>query len=1116
MNMYLKYQIEDKSENLMMQRRLKNGFGATDEILSWIESTSDNILTKELKENIHVLYNALKHDNYKIRINNTISIIETIWSNYPALGPYNYLLMLNKAEFEREFYDKYRDHVCHKLMVFILGIYLYDQCQDIKNYIKIDYDGINDDEKTQKFKMEWAAASFYHDVGYLLENESASDGGQMWIRFKERLNSLTKAPLSQIYKYKDVISQSLEEKIVNEHMPSREISSPEKIGVIGRTDLLDKIKSYAYAAGLAIDADLNPFRGYYEFAQKNKPKNGRPKFIDHGIASSMIMLNVWCNFKERIREYIENSDKVDILKNIKISLQELSEHLADAESSICKAAGAIALHNIQKDLWEEKLLSENDINIERFNIRLESTGATPPSQSAPLAFLLRLCDTLQEWNRWDFSEPKDKAASDIIMDAEMCITVSDNRIYLYYLRDDLDFKHPEHYALSHFTKVKHNLCAYLQPNIIEKLIYWDFERGETKNVYYENSDDAPKKYRVKETLMQLVRNPGTVEVIGRTCFRWLGGDENLYETDRDAFYAQQHDLHKLILNVLDKGGKIKFFLPNLSNLFKDLSIDIDKRKKLMSHLAVSIDSYDKLSSQSKNRGITLSFLKNDFRTSMTRITRAGALDSLRVDLNTEFLSRDGGKPFLIFDFETIERRKSEKKVELFQDEFDFIIQGSTEIERYDEQHIKLLTEVKRLNKKFHHHSSVRKDSFFNLLPIATGAFLHEKEMGLIPELNHPVSIQMLITNKCSTKCIMCDHYKLHNGGRDELSIGEIGNIFSFIKEYGTKSIIISGGEPLCHPHFRTILTMAANTGLNIGLLTNGVKADGTSIDDNTAKIINDTCSWVQLSIDSLNQMTYQKIRGVDSLGAAMKSYEKLRISGGVNIEICFTIQKANHKEAVELSNNPGILPIRFKFAHGPDPGKKFLCDQKELTHLLRQVNKSSYNFSYLTEMIEEKYFTVSGLAQGEPLAERMGKYSNNKYTCKVLDITLKVDPFGDVYPCCFLFDDNNGDSEIRSDFRLGSFRNSETGKVNEFDTYKRGGYVLNPLREVWTGDLMKKYRNTTLPVEKRGCHYCTRHFYQNHMLNEVYRLLSKYYDEDKRSIEYIYLKSLGSSQGMWV
>jgi MoaA/NifB/PqqE/SkfB family radical SAM enzyme len=354
---------------------------------------------------------------------------------------------------------------------------------------------------------------------------------------------------------------------------------------------------------------------------------------------------------------------------------------------------------------------------------------------------------------------------------------------------------------------------------------------------------------------------------------------------------------------------------------------------------------------------------------------------------------------------------------------------------------------------------------------------------------------------------MCDHYNICKRNVRELSFHEINYIVDCIKEIGTNSIVISGGEPLARSDFFDIIEYIYENELHSGLLTNGIKDENgicRPITKNEARKIAEYISWIQLSIDSFKKDTYKTIRGKDYLDLVLQTLVQLTIVNYKNIEITYIIQKSNIDEIItcredfeeRLSDVIDIyfknevkeillkqlfkIPIRFKFAHGPVDGISYLCEEENLKTLLSSFPNNS-NFDYINLMIEEGFFNIKDIANGKPLANRMNFLEKNN-KCFAMRFSCKIDSYGDIYPCCFLFDDNNSNSDFRSKYKIGSMRSDKTNVAHG---------PKNNLRLALSSKEYRELIDKRLPIDPEACTYCTRHFYQNEFLNNIFEIYDK-------------------------
>jgi MoaA/NifB/PqqE/SkfB family radical SAM enzyme len=80
-------------------------------------------------------------------------------------------------------------------------------------------------------------------------------------------------------------------------------------------------------------------------------------------------------------------------------------------------------------------------------------------------------------------------------------------------------------------------------------------------------------------------------------------------------------------------------------------------------------------------------------------------------------------------------------------------------------------------------------------------------------------VQLEITGRCN---LNCRHCRAANQARRDMPLDQIEKITQFAARYGSREIVLSGGEPLLHRHLPEALTRVRNAGMRfVSLTTNG-------------------------------------------------------------------------------------------------------------------------------------------------------------------------------------------------------------------------------------------------------------------------------------------------------
>ena len=313
---------------------------------------------KEVYESFFMIYQITQEDKSRRQENKNI------------VGEPNLLLNLVKVmeKYEKttgELIERQRDHFIHSVNVFLLGIAIYSQNKKYRNIFKSyilssKYEKYYRDEEgnisDEEFLYRWGIASLLHDIGYPFEivgkqlKKIINDGVKsisnsyevkLGIDFDDfnEFNSIVKIhPYDFADRYRKNYNKS---KFLNLYRP---------------TDIL------AHKIAHDFELDFHTYKAIakhlYTFVEYMKLNN----FIDHGFYSSILVLN---SYGKLMQKYAKNKDFFFY--------------------PVVDSATAILLHNYFHNTLQ-KIFSFDKLD---------------PSTN-PIAFLLILCDELQEWNRQPF------------------------------------------------------------------------------------------------------------------------------------------------------------------------------------------------------------------------------------------------------------------------------------------------------------------------------------------------------------------------------------------------------------------------------------------------------------------------------------------------------------------------------------------------------------------------------------------------------------------------------------------------------------------------------------------------------------------------------------------
>lgn len=274
--------------------------------------------------------------------------------------------------------NKQRDHYIHSINVFVLGISIYVQnnqyadCFTQYVYDKHAYAGRYDCPQ-EEFLFRWGIAALFHDIGYPVE--ITQNQINSFMKFVTGIDSLgTPKPFID---YENILAFNTVEKVMYE---SSFAGQYEKTPVdLPNIDMYNANDLLTYGICRALPT-ANPaqihvaLQNYVETMQKRG-------FVDHAYYSAVIVLK-WYGF------LAQKSGQ--------------SPHVFF--QPVLDAASAIFLHN-----FYPHVLSKAPYNLPPLDAELH-----------PIAYMLLLCDELQDWNRVAYGAEDKKKVLPHRIDIQVC------------------------------------------------------------------------------------------------------------------------------------------------------------------------------------------------------------------------------------------------------------------------------------------------------------------------------------------------------------------------------------------------------------------------------------------------------------------------------------------------------------------------------------------------------------------------------------------------------------------------------------------------------------------------------------------------------------------------
>jgi MoaA/NifB/PqqE/SkfB family radical SAM enzyme/GT2 family glycosyltransferase len=247
----------------------------------------------------------------------------------------------------------------------------------------------------------------------------------------------------------------------------------------------------------------------------------------------------------------------------------------------------------------------------------------------------------------------------------------------------------------------------------------------------------------------------------------------------------------------------------------------------------------------------------------------------------------------------------------------------------------------------------------------------------------PKRLILMITRHCNLKCEFCDVPAAEKKEKT-MQKEDAFRVIDSAARLCIKEIILTGGEPLLHPHLFEIADFANSKNISITLTTNG-----TLIKSNIERILKSKFSCICISIDG-KEDTHDNLR--NQKGAykdTMDAIELLR-QHRINIAINFVVTNKNIYELEEIYDYFSARSIRVFFFPVVNKPDLFVMDKKErnlylhfIGKLFRKGDISIHEYKYLKNSIAV-YFSKKDMP----------------VRCLGLNLELGIDTDGLISPCC--------------------------------------------------------------------------------------------------------------------
>jgi MoaA/NifB/PqqE/SkfB family radical SAM enzyme len=265
-------------------------------------------------------------------------------------------------------------------------------------------------------------------------------------------------------------------------------------------------------------------------------------------------------------------------------------------------------------------------------------------------------------------------------------------------------------------------------------------------------------------------------------------------------------------------------------------------------------------------------------------------------------------------------------------------------------------------------------------------------------------VTLYLTERCNSRCVTCDYWR---HGRNDLTLDSVERLLPSLSRLRARVALLSGGEPLLNPQWRSIAELLQRSGLSLWLLTSGLSL---------AKHARSAAAHfraITVSLDGTNRATYAAIRGLDAFDTVCEGI-RAAVEAGARVNVRVTLQRANYRELpafVDLVRELGASQVSFlavdvanphAFARTEDFSRDLALAPEDLgvlEQLLCRLGEEQAE-AFRTGFIAESPGKLRRVL--EYFAAVCGRNAFPRVRCNAPEFSAVVGTDGRVQPCFFI------------------------------------------------------------------------------------------------------------------
>lgn len=263
---------------------------------------------------------------------------------------------------------------------------------------------------------------------------------------------------------------------------------------------------------------------------------------------------------------------------------------------------------------------------------------------------------------------------------------------------------------------------------------------------------------------------------------------------------------------------------------------------------------------------------------------------------------------------------------------------------------------------------------------------------------------------CNCRCVMCDIWK-GNHNLKQLTEEDVSGLLDALKKFGTKQVLMSGGEALLHPNFFRFCEILKKEKIKITLLSTGL-----TLKKNALQIV----GWIDEVIVSLDgdEATHNAIRNIPD--AFSKLAEGIAALKNIHPQFRVTARTVIHKknfriwpQIIDTAKAIGIDQISFLPADVSSHAfnRAVLWDENRQDELIPDVEDLPELKKVIVDLMEqyEQDFATRYIAESPEKIQHIYQHYAAYYglnpqpykKCNAPWVSTVIEADGTVRPCFF-------------------------------------------------------------------------------------------------------------------